>query len=83
MSTEFKLGDTIDDHCSRCRLLMNHYIVSIVDSEVRKVRCQTCGNEHNYRHGKGGKKKDTVKSLFDQVTAGLQLPSGSKPRTKK
>ena len=83
MSDELKLGDTIDDHCSRCRLIMNHYIVSIVESEVRKVRCQTCGNEHNYRQGKGGKKKDTVKSLFDQVAAGLLAPPGSTPEKKK
>jgi hypothetical protein len=83
MSNEWKLGDTIDDYCSRCQLLMNHYVVSMVDSEVGKVRCQTCGNEHNYRHGKGGKKKNTVKSLFDEVAAGLPSPAQSTPREKK
>ena len=72
---ELKLGDLIDDYCSRCQLLMNHYIVSIVEKEVAKVRCQTCSSEHNYRHGKGGKKKESVKSLFDQVAAGLLPPS--------
>jgi hypothetical protein len=83
MSNELKLGDTIDDYCSRCRLLMNHYIVSVVDGVAQKVRCQTCGNEHNYRHGKGGKKKDTVKTLFDQVAASLPSPTRSTPRDKK
>lgn len=83
MSNELKLGDTLDDYCTRCRLLMNHYIVSLGDGDPQKVRCQTCGNEHNYRHGKGGKKKDTVKSLFDQVAAGLPSPSSSTPRKKK
>jgi hypothetical protein len=83
MSQEVKLGDMIDDYCSRCQLLMNHYVVSIVETEVRKVRCQTCNNEHNYRRGKGGKKKDTVKSLFDQVSAGLVSPTQSKPREKE
>jgi hypothetical protein len=84
MSTnELKLGDTIDDYCSRCQLLMDHYVVSLVETEVRKVRCQTCGNEHNYRHGKGGKKKDTVKSLYDQVAAGLLSPPRSTTREKK
>ena len=83
MSKEWKLGDTIDDYCSRCQLLMNHYVVSMVDREVGKVRCQTCGNEHNYRHGKGGKKKSTVKSLFDEVAASLASPTRSTPREKK
>jgi hypothetical protein len=83
MSKEWKLGDTIDDYCSRCQLLMNHYVVSMVDTEVGKVRCQTCANEHNYRHGKGGKKKNTVKSLYDEVAAGLPSPTRSTPREKK
>ena len=82
MSDEFKLGDTIDDYCSRCQLLMNHYVVSLVEKEVRKVRCQTCSSEHNYRHGKGGKKKECVKSIFDQVAAGLLPPSRPGSRDK-
>ena len=82
-NSELKLGDTIDDYCSRCQLLMDHYVVSLVETAVRKVRCQTCGNEHNYRHGKGGKKKDTVKSLYDQVAAGLLSPPRSTTREKK
>jgi len=80
---ELKLGDLIDDYCSRCQLLMNHYVVSIVETEVRKVRCQTCNSEHNYRHGKGGKKKESVKSLFDQVAASLLSPTRSTSRDKK
>ena len=82
-NSELKLGDTIDDYCSRCQLLMDHYVVSLVETEIRKVRCQTCGNEHNYRHGKGGKKKDSVKSLYDQVAAGLLSPPRSTTREKK
>jgi hypothetical protein len=55
----------------------------MVEAEVRKVRCQTCNSEHNYRHGKGGKKKESVKSLFDQVAAGLLSPSRPTSRDKK
>ena len=83
MSDDLKLGDTIDDYCSRCKLLMNHYVVSMVEAEVGKVRCQTCNSEHNYRHGKGGKKTESVKSLFDQVAAGLLSPSRPTSRDKK
>ncbi len=78
---DLRLGDTIDDYCQRCRLLMNHYVVSMVNGEVRKVRCQTCHHEHNYRHGQEGKKKDPHKSLFDQVLA--KLPSTNPPQPAK
>jgi len=75
---ELRLGDTIDDYCRRCRLLMNHYVVSLVNGEVRKVRCQTCQNEHDYQHGQdAGKKKSSRQSLFDQVAA--TLPSAPPP----
>ena len=54
---EHRLGDIIDDHCSKCSMLTNHSIVSVVDDEIARVRCRTCYYEHKYRHGKGGKKK--------------------------
>jgi hypothetical protein len=75
LENELRLGDTIDDYCRQCRLLMNHYIVSIVDGQVKKVRCQTCHHEHDFQHGQGGeKKKISRKSLFDQVASTLPSP---------
>jgi hypothetical protein len=69
---EMRLGDTIDDYCGRCKLVLDHGIVAIVGGEVRKVRCNTCSFEHGFREGKGGKPKPTkAQSLFDQVAAGL------------
>ena len=66
-----RLGDVVDDPCSRCRLLMNHGVVGIVEGEIRKVRCLTCYYEHPYRHGRAGRshggKKREMKKLFDQV----------------
>ena len=44
--SEIRLGDIIDDHCTRCRLLTNHSVVSIVNGGVSKVRCRTCHHEH-------------------------------------
>jgi len=37
-----RLGDVLDDYCSRCRLIMNHGVVGMVGDEVKKVRCNTC-----------------------------------------
>jgi hypothetical protein len=78
-----RLGDTIDDYCRHCRLLMNHYVVSMINGEVRKVRCQTCHYEHDYLHGvDSGKKKGTRQALFDQI-AGTLPPTVSPPQDAK
>lgn len=83
---ELRLGDTIDDYCTRCKLILNHGVVAIVDGEVKKTRCLTCSFEHPYREGKGGRpKKNGVQSLFDQVVATMpgSFQSTTPDRKKK
>jgi hypothetical protein len=66
-----RLGDTIDDYCPRCRLLLNHAVASLVDNKVVKVICQTCHSEHPYRNAQVPEKKrpGARAALFDQVLA--------------
>ena len=67
-----RLGDVLDDYCTRCRLLTNHSVVAIVEDAVKKVRCRTCNHEHDYRQGQGGAKKKTTKaSAYEQVLASV------------
>ena len=47
---EPRLGDDIDDFCVRCKRIMNHSVVSVINSEPAKVRCRTCHSDHDYRH---------------------------------
>ena len=47
---EYRLGDVIDDFCVRCKRVMNHAVVSILNNEPAKVRCRTCHSDHDYRH---------------------------------
>ena len=73
-----RLGDTIDDHCSHCRLLTDHSVVALIGEEAKKVRCRTCNYEHNFRHGKGGQKKKPKLSAYEQVLASVMagMPGG-------
>jgi len=67
-----RLGDVIDDYCTRCGLIMNHGVVGMVGDEVRKVRCNTCITEHVYKHARLPKRKrDQTAKLFDEVLKGL------------
>lgn len=45
---ELRLGDDIDDYCTKCKRVTNHSIVSFVENAPAKVRCRTCYSEHPY-----------------------------------
>jgi len=64
-----RLGDVIDDYCSRCKLLLNHAVASLVGDKVVKVVCQTCHSEHPYRNAAVPPKKKTGPRtiLFEKV----------------
>ena len=42
-------GDTVESQCTRCRALLNHTIIAMVAGAVVRVKCNTCGSEHNHR----------------------------------
>ncbi len=81
-----RLGDYIDDYCTRCKRSTDHSIVAIVDDEVQKVACRICHTEHKYRHNDSGRKELTKEAAFQKVLANVtgQLESSpEKPAPKK
>jgi hypothetical protein len=45
-----RLGDDIDDFCVKCKRVMNHLVVSLLNDVPAKVRCRTCHGDHDFRH---------------------------------
>lgn len=66
-----RLGDTLDDHCSRCKRTTDHAIAAMAGDEVVKVLCRICNSEHKYRHNKTGKKEMTKEEAFQKVLANV------------
>jgi hypothetical protein len=66
---DYRLGDVIDDFCVRCKRIMNHSLVSLVNGEPAKVRCRTCHSDHDYRHEQAPPPKTDARkaALFDEV----------------
>ena len=64
-----RLGDVVDDYCSRCRLLSNHAIAAIVDDVIKQTRCSTCDFEHPYKDGKlpARRTRSATSALYKQV----------------
>jgi hypothetical protein len=48
---ELRLGDEVDDYCTKCKRLTNHFILALRGHSVAKVRCRTCYNEQEFRDG--------------------------------
>ena len=85
---EVRLGDTIDDYCVKCKRIMNHSVVSMLERDPAKVRCRTCYSDHDYRHEQAPPPKvDTRKAaLFNEVLAKVQpeaAPAAAAPEPEK
>lgn len=78
-----RLGDYIDDYCTRCKRTTDHSIVSMMGEEVLKTRCRTCDNEHKYRANKGAKKEMTAKEAFDILLARAGAGQTQEPEAKQ
>jgi hypothetical protein len=77
---EYRLGDIIDDYCIKCKQIMNHAIVSMLNTDPAKVRCRTCHNDHDYRHEQAPPPKVDLRkqALFQEVLAKVDpLSTGS------
>ena len=74
---DLRLGDVLDDFCTKCRRLTNHSIVSLVDGKAAKVRCRTCYNDHDFRNEQAPPSKKDLKkaALFNEVLASVAAPS--------
>ena len=66
---EPRLGDDIDDYCVRCKRVMNHSIVSVINAEPAKVRCRICHSDHDFRHEQAPPPKVDARkqALFNEV----------------
>ncbi|MDD2581040.1 MAG: hypothetical protein PHR66_03495 [Desulfuromonadaceae bacterium] len=60
-------GDIIEARCTKCREVLNHRIVAMVEEKVVRVECNTCLGVHNYhapaiaKESKTPKKTSTAK----------------------
>jgi hypothetical protein len=82
---EPRLGDDIDDFCVRCKRVMNHAVVSVINATPAKVRCRTCHSDHDFRHEQAPPPKVDARkaALYNEVlkkvdpqAATVEIPEG-------
>jgi hypothetical protein len=49
MPKPLKVAGEVDSWCTRCRLILNHRIVSMKSGKAHQVECLTCRSQHLWR----------------------------------
>jgi hypothetical protein len=49
MPKALKVAGEVDSWCTRCRLVLNHRIVSMKSGKAHQVECLTCRSQHLWR----------------------------------
>src|SRR5215212_10843493 len=76
---DVRLGDDIDDFCVRCKRVMNHNVVSVLNAAPAKVRCRTCHSDHDFRNEQppppkvDARKAALFKEVLEKVAPGAEV----------
>lgn len=74
-----KPGERIESRCTRCKDIMGHVIVSMVDGEIAKVECCACKSVHKYYPPAHKKEKKQERTL--RVRAGEERANAVKEKS--
>jgi hypothetical protein len=55
-------GSEVEAYCTKCKLVLAHTVVTMHGIKPRRVKCNTCNGEHNYRAEKPQSKVAAKKS---------------------
>ena len=54
-------GSEVESYCTKCKLVLAHTVVSMDGEKPKRVKCNTCDGEHNYRPKKPATKSTAAK----------------------
>lgn len=76
---ELSAGDIIESRCTKCREVLNHRIVAMVEGKVVRVECNTCLGVHNYHAPPTAKEaKAPRKAAVSKARTSTAVPRASR-----
>jgi hypothetical protein len=66
-------GSEVEAYCTKCKLVLAHTVVTMLSTKPRRVKCNTCNGEHNYRAEKPQSKVAGKKT--EKTTKKAKAPS--------
>jgi hypothetical protein len=81
MPKPLRVAGELDSWCTRCRLLLNHRVVSMKNGKAYQVECLTCRSQHLYRpHSPGEKSAASPSGVRGSVAPGPAKAAGKTSR---
>lgn len=95
--SRFNVGGNADSWCTKCKLVLAHTVVAMVEKVPVKAQCNTCGSTHKYRSDSPKSRKTDAKDIKEalrskskKLSAGMvkanhyeDLMTGRDPSTAK
>jgi hypothetical protein len=50
--SKIAVGSDVEAYCTKCKMVLAHAVVAMEGAKPRRVRCNTCNGEHNFRASK-------------------------------
>jgi hypothetical protein len=47
--SKIAVGSDVEAYCTKCKMVLAHTVVAMQGLKPRRVKCNTCNGEHNYR----------------------------------
>jgi hypothetical protein len=47
--SKIAVGSDVEAYCTKCKMVLAHTVVAMQGVKPRRVKCNTCNGEHNYR----------------------------------
>jgi hypothetical protein len=79
MPKPLRVAGEVDSWCTRCRLILNHRIVSMKSSRPYQVECLTCRAQHLWRPNPPGERSERPGER--SARAGDQTGNGDRSRS--
>ena len=89
--SKIAVGSDVEAYCTKCKMVLAHSVVAMDGAKPRRVRCNTCNGEHNYRAAKpvpkaapkkGEKKAKTTTKKTRQSWEEVMQEASAKPHKK-
>src|SRR5689334_3180217 len=78
----YTAGDEVDAACSKCKMVLAHTIVAMVEDRIARVKCNTCQGEHAYRAPPSASEATAKKRRLEKKSAAADKPGARSSATE-